>query len=217
MGLLDRLGFGKPSGPPIPTVVVAGLSGSGRKDLINQVIEGLGSGTKVCVVLYDTTHAACHAVEETDHVAIHAYLQSGGGCACHGGGATPVRASVRKAARETTPNAIILQVGRGKKARETLADLVRLGKEVKFVGMTACLRSDSGLNDLRDPEDDLVTYVKAAGQILLAHAGGSQAWAVEALTKRIAELNRQAVVTEDRDQVVRSICAQIRAGESAQA
>jgi len=214
MGLMSWLGLGGPKRPPIPVAVVAGIAGSGRKSLINKVIDALGPGAKVCVVLYDT-HAAEHSIAKGENVCVNAYATSGGAqCACHGSPATPIRESVRKAAQTSSPDFIVVQVGRGKMAREVIRDLLNLGGLVKFASMTATVNAQSGLNDLRDSEDELTSFVRAAGQTLVTQPAEGQEWALEAVRKKVAEISPKALVLTDEAKAASNIKGQLEAAKA---
>ncbi|HRU06193.1 MAG TPA: GTP-binding protein [Candidatus Brocadiia bacterium] len=215
MGLMSWLGLGGPKRPPIPVAVVAGISGSGRKSLINKVIEALGPGVKVCVVLYDA-HAAENAIAKADNVCVNAYASSGGAqCPCHGSPATPIRDSVRKAAQTSAPDYILVQVGRGKMAREVIRDLLNLGALVKFASMTAVINAQSGMNDLRDSEDELTSFVRAAGQTLVTQPAEGQEWALEAVRKKVAEISPKTVFLSDEAKAAANIKGQLEAAKTA--
>ena len=207
MGLLEWLGLGKPDYPPIPTLIVTGITGSGRKALIKRLVDALGPDVKIGVVMYDT-HAS-EAIQEKENVTVRAYVHAAGACACHGSAMTPVRQSVRKAADELKPDALILQVGRGHNAQEVLQDLLKIQPRVKIAGMTVCLRADSAIGDLRDAQDDLATYVRAAGQVVIEPSESGQDWMAEQVRQRIAAFNPKALVTEDREQAVEVMKRQI--------
>lgn len=204
MGLLQWLGLEKPKRPPIPTLIVAGLSGSGRKALMRRLLDALGSETKVGVILYDA-HVAAHAFDVGDNATVHAYAQTAGGCSCHGSASTHIRQSAKKMAADVAPDAILLQVGRGHNAQEVLQDLLRLRRFVSIAGMTVCLRADSSLNELRDAQDDLATYVRAAGQVLFTRCENAEDWMREKLRNRVAEFNRKAFATEDEAQAAENM------------
>jgi len=214
MGLLKMLGIGKKSGPAVPLIILAGASRSGRKDLINRITEGFGPETRVSVVLYDL-HDAEQAIRQTPNIGLHVYTHEAIKCPCHGDGSDPIRKSVKAAVRADEPDVAILQVGRGKDSQEVLRDVVRLEGQVSLAGLTAVLNAESALNDLRDADDEVGSYVRAAGQVYISHVAEAQERTLEALRKRVSEINSKAVIIEDPEKAVQNIRKQVYAAASA--
>ena len=212
MGLLKWLGLGGASGPPVPTVVVAGLSGSGRKSLLRAVKSGLAPEKEMVVCLFDVLPDAVAQLEAA-HIHVCPFVSCCGAvkCSCCGSSNVPVRRAVRQILKGHAPDVLAVHVARGKSAHEVLGDLVRVGKRVQLVGMTATLRADSALQDLRDPEDDVVSFVRAAGQVLLTRVENAGEDILTAVRQRVRALSPEAVLVEDEATAARNILKQLAA------
>ena len=212
MGLLDWLGLGGASGPPVPTLVVAGLSGSGRKSLLRAVREGLPPATEMLVCLFDVLPDAVAQLESA-HIHVCPFIRCGGSvqCSCCGSDDVPVRRAVRQVLKGHEADVLAVHVGRGKSAGEVTGDLVRVEKYARLVGMTATLRADSALQDLRDPEDDINSFVRAAGQVLLTRLDKAADGVLTAVRQRVQALNPKGLLIEDEATAAHNILKQLAA------
>ena len=95
--------------------------------------------------------------------------------------------------------------------------MIRLGGHVHLASSTAVVNAESALNDLRDPQDDLASYVRAFGQTLITHVDKAQDWALEALRQRVRELNPKAHMVEDEATAAENVLGQVDAARKAAA